>query len=134
MDKASTTSYRFYKKERLKSHTIIARLFEKGQSFGRYPLRLVWLEMARDEKAQVQVAFSVPKKKFKSAVDRNRIKRQLREAWRLNKHLLYGKIKMRDSSYVFMIIYVAKEKVSYREIEKNAQRMIQKFVEVSAVG
>ncbi|MEM9846453.1 MAG: ribonuclease P protein component [Bacteroidota bacterium] len=136
MNLTDKTSYRFRKKERLKSSRTISQLFQEGRSFGRYPLRLVWLSMDKEavDIAPVQIAFSVPKKKFKSAVDRNRIKRQMREAWRLNKHLLYEQIASRSFTYVFMIIYVGKQQVPYAEIAQQTQQIIQKFVKVSLDG
>ena len=132
MEKVIPHSFQVHKKERLKSASIISQLFEKGQSFSRYPLRLVWMEQKQaNDSFPVQVAFSVSKRKFKLAVDRNRIKRQMREAWRLNKHLLYEKVDNGGVNYALMIIYVAKEKAPYAEVEKNMQKMIRKFIQLS---
>ncbi|MEN0051813.1 MAG: ribonuclease P protein component [Bacteroidota bacterium] len=122
----------FSKNERLKSTKTIEQLFRKGNSFAKYPLRLVWLEQENKVDAPVQITFSVPKKKFKKAVDRNRIKRQIREAWRLNKHELLEQIP--SKSYAFMLIYTAKEPFIYADIEKSMKKIIHKFVKVSANG
>ncbi|MEM8524163.1 MAG: ribonuclease P protein component [Bacteroidota bacterium] len=124
--------YTFSKSERLKSTKTIEQLFKKGNSFAKYPLRLVWLKQEGELDAQVQVTFSVPKKKFKKAVDRNRIKRQMREVWRLNKHQLYEQLP--KQSFAFMFIYTAKEPFPYLELEKSMKKIIHKFVKMSANG
>ncbi len=82
--------FTFKRAERLKSRKVIEQLFKQGQSFAQYPLRIVWVEMAEPRSEfPAQFALSVSKKKFKRAVDRNRIRRLVREAYRLNKHVLY---------------------------------------------
>ena len=85
----------FSKKERIVSTRLIEMLFGKGdsQSLSAYPLRAVFLQTARHEdSAPVQILISVPKKRFKHAVDRNRVKRQIREAYRQHKQILDGTI------------------------------------------
>jgi ribonuclease P protein component len=78
--------YSFPSQERLKHRKKIESLFQSGKSFSQYPLRVVYSISSATEDitlGNIQIAFSVPKKKFKSAVDRNRIKRLMREAYRL---------------------------------------------------
>ncbi|MEO1260542.1 MAG: ribonuclease P protein component [Bacteroidota bacterium] len=123
------TTFTFKKKERLKSRKVIERLFSDGQSFGAYPLRLVFLKMEEPAgDSPVQFTVSVPKRNFKSAVARNRIKRKVREAWRLNKHWLYKKLSKRKVQYAFMVIYSGKEDLSYSEIERAMKNMNMRFV------
>ena len=120
---------KFIRTERLKSRKIIESLFKKGASFGQYPLRLVYLPLPEQEESPpVKIAISVPKRKFAKAVDRNRIKRQIREAWRLNKGIMYKKLPPQSPSFAFMIIYVAKEPLSYQEIEQATKSMMFRFV------
>ena len=123
------TSYTFTKEERLKSRKVINLLFKKGQSFGQYPLRLVWLEMEEPlSSAPVQFTVSVPKRRFRKAVARNRIKRQIRAAYRLNKHRLYSLLKEKEAGpLAFMVIYTGKEELPYQQIEKAMQQMIRRF-------
>ena len=86
-----TTAPTFSKEERIVSNMLIETLFEKSnsQSLTAYPLRAVFLKTEhREGCAPVQLLISVPKKRFKHAVDRNRVKRQIREAYRKNKALL----------------------------------------------
>ena len=70
------------KKERLKSQKLIGRLFEEGISIKIFPFRLIYIVT---EKPLLQSSFSVPKRNFKKAVDRNRIKRLIKEAYRLER-------------------------------------------------
>lgn len=103
-------------------------MFKEGQSFGQYPLRFVWLPMEADQAAfSAQFTVSVPKKKFKKAVDRNRLRRQIREAYRLNKHLLYHNLENSDKVYALMVIYVAKDGLEYNEIEVNMNRGLRRL-------
>ena len=100
-------------------------MFREGKSFGQYPLRLIWVvEEARKSPFPVQMAVSVPKRRFKKAVDRNRIKRLVREAYRLHKHLLYGKLEAGETQIAWMILFTGKEMPTYREIEKAVRQII----------
>ena len=123
------TDFTFKKAERLKSLKVIGGLFKGGQSFGVYPLRLFWSSHPplADGAAPVQFTVSVAKKNFKSAVARNRIKRKVREAWRLNKHRLYRKLEGNPQQYACMVLYVAKEDLPSAQIEKTMQTMIHLF-------
>ena len=82
--------YSYSKKEKLKSKKTIELLFKEGDSVSDFPLRLVWLETSFDDGSQIKTAVSVSKKHFKTAVDRNRVKRLMREAYRLNKHIYFN--------------------------------------------
>ena len=83
-------SHTFSKAERLCSKKLIERLFGgEGKSFPAFPLRVVYMPLTEEEMAaDVSILVSVPKKRFKRAVKRNRVKRQVREAYRRNKHIL----------------------------------------------
>ncbi len=123
-------SYTFKKAERLKSKKVIDSLFQEGQSFGAYPLRIVWVRTEGND-SPVQCAVSVSKRRFPKAVDRNRIKRQLREAWRLNKHHLYQELET-EEQYAIMLLFTGKEHAPQHEIEQSVQRIIKKFLRKTA--
>lgn len=104
-------------------------MFSKGQSFGQYPLRVVYMPMEeRRSEFPAQLTVSVPRKKFPRAVDRNHIRRRVREAWRLNKHRLYRALENREQQYALLIIYVAREALPYPEIEGAVRQMIRRLV------
>jgi len=121
--------FKFQKEEKLKHRKEIDRLFEEGRSFHQYPIRWVWVPASEtiESPFPVQVSISVSKRKFKLAVDRNRIKRLIREAWRLNKHQLYEKVE-NGERYSIMLIYTAKEEVSVRYIENKLRKGMKIFL------
>lgn len=82
-------NFTFKKAERLCSKKTIEALFAGGhKSVSVYPIRAVFMPVSKEAADHTQLLISVSKRHFKHAVDRNRVKRQLREAYRLNKHLL----------------------------------------------
>ena len=105
-------------------------MFKEGKSFGQYPLRLIWVELEDPAEFPVQFTVSVPKKKFPRAVQRNQLKRKVREAYRLHKHRLYQQLKEDERYYGWMLLYVAKEAVPYAEIEQSMRRIIPRFVKM----
>lgn len=93
-----------------------------------YPLRLVWVEIDPPlNTSPVQFSLSVPKRKFPKAVDRNRLRRLVRESYRLNKFKLYQSLEDIDKQYGFMVLYVAKEELSFSEVNTAMKRMLKKF-------
>ncbi len=112
------SSYTFSKEERLCSKRLIALLFSKGSSFNLYPLRFVFYTPPGEPlSGSTQVLISVSKRYFKRATDRNRLKRQIREAYRLNKHLLLSD--QAQAPRLLAILYTGKEKKSYDTIQKK---------------
>jgi len=115
----------FGKQEKLKSRKLIGKLFEEGKSVKKFPIRLIYLQTEHTSDFPMQASFSVPKRNFKKAVDRNRIKRLLREAYRLEKQVLYNSIK---TPYVFMITFIGKKEPTYLELKQKIQETLALFI------
>ena len=118
--------YTFTKEERLCNKKLIDGLFRNGSSFLVYPFKVSWLISEIEQPYPAQVLFSVPKKRFKSAVDRNLLKRRMREAYRLNKtQFLYLPLTEKDRKIVFSVGYIGKEIADYSLIEKKMLKLLQ---------
>ena len=124
------SDFSFQRGERLKSRKEIERLFAAGsQAMMQYPLRLVWRPLEQQRSAfPVQFTVSVSKRKFKRAVDRNRVKRLIREAYRLRKHELYAGLPEDNPQLGWMVIFIGKEIPEYRHVEKAMRKLIAKFL------
>ena len=115
----STRRYTFPKEEHLCRKKLIDELFGKqGSSFGVYPLRIVWVASPAPTAAAPQVLISVSKRTFKRAVDRNRLKRLIREAYRLNKYRLLEQPSGHQVA-LLGIIFTGKEKSPLALVEKR---------------
>ena len=112
--------YSFKKEERLCNVKLIEKLFTSGSSFLVYPFRIVWLSELADSVHPVQVLISVPKKRFKRAVDRNLIKRRIREVYRLHKsEYLLPFLNENSSGLILGITYVGNEIGEYAFLDKK---------------
>ena len=114
------------KAERLNSKKLIDKLFIEGESILQYPLKMVFLKTEPTVDYPAQTAFTVSKKLFKRAVHRNRIKRLLREAYRLNKNTLYNALK--TEQLAVFIIYIGKELPEYAQIEHATSKGLKKVL------
>jgi len=108
----------FGKEERLCSDKDIEALYKTGTSFLQHPI--VFYFLTKPEAKNTQVLVSVSKKKFKKAVDRNLVKRRLREAYRLNKTLL-------NTTYHVALVYVAGSILPYADVEKAIKAGLEKI-------
>lgn len=119
-------SLKYGKKDKLKSKKTIECLFNEGRSITVYPLRLVYLETEFKDSSILKTGVSVSKKHHKTAVSRNRIKRLLREAYRLNKQKFFNNS---STSYAFMILYLRKEGTNSADINSAMKMLFQKFLD-----
>lgn len=121
------TSLRLYKKEKLCSNTAIDLLFFDKESMAAiaYPLRAVWrLNLSRSRGAQMQFLISVPKKRLRHAVDRVKMRRRIREAYRLN-HQEFAADE--NSNIDIAFIYVADKLIPYHIIERSMRKLLSKI-------
>jgi len=117
--------YTFKKEERLCNKKLIDTLFHNGSSFLCYPFKASWLFVDGPQQFPVQVLLSVSKKRFKRAVDRNLIKRRMREAYRLNKQQhLYDLLDSNEKKIVLSLGYIGKEIVASDFMEKKMLRLL----------
>ena len=127
---SASTRNTFKKSERLCSRLLMDRLFQgDNKSVSAYPLRAVFLPVSTDEQKGVSVLISVPKKRFHDAVDRNRVKRQIREAYRKQKHTFIEKMEEREQGLLIAFIYVSAQIESTTYIEKRLARLLEKINE-----
>ncbi len=110
----------FKKEERLCNIQLIEKLYHNGSSFLVYPFRIIWLSSETNSEFPVQVLISVPKKKFKRAVDRNLLKRRIREIYRIHKsENLFPFLNERSEKIVLGINYIGNEIAEYPSLEKK---------------
>jgi ribonuclease P protein component len=124
--------------ERLKREKIIKTLFGgKAPSVAAYPIRAVFTldaTLYTGDGVPCQVAFSVPKKNFKRAHDRNRYKRLMREVYRLNKPKWYAFLKENNLKCALMLLFTAKDEQNFATMNIKMQKLIQKLCDNIKAG
>ena len=121
----------FSKKERIVSQKLIEQLFSKGNSHSTsaFPLRSVYMEKEREEGEEpVLVLVSVSKRHFKRAVKRNRVKRQIREAYRHHKAILTEKV-AEGKQLAVVFIWLADELYESAQVERSVKHLLEKVAE-----
>jgi len=118
--------YTFPKSERLHSKKLIQELFDKGSSFYLYPFKVIYLKS--DDIPNSQMLVSVSKRKFKSAVTRNALKRRVKEAYRLNKSSLF-EANLQTGNLLIAYIYTGNEVSNYQLIEKKLKKSIPRLID-----
>ncbi len=117
--------YTFKKEERLCNKKLLEKLFRSGSSFLCYPFRVSWLQADAVLPATVQVVFAVSKKRYRRAVDRNLIKRRMRETYRLHKQeLLYAPLQEQNQQLIFSINYIGKEITDFKFMDKKMIKLL----------
>ena len=119
-------TYSYNKTEKLKSRKVLAELFTNGKSFSAFPLKVFYV--VTDGAHSVKAGVGVSARNFKKAVDRNRIKRLIREAWRLEKNILQEKLKGKNIQLSVFFIYTAKELTDFKTINEKVKMVLNKLI------
>ena len=120
----------FYKKEdKLKSRKAIEELFAKGKNFSNFPLKVIWVP--HNQMAVLQAGVGVSSRNFKKAVDRNRIKRLMREAYRLQKNMLNESLEKKQQKMSVFFLYLGKELPEYDLIYEKMGNSIKRLIKLS---
>ena len=119
-------SQSFHKTERLKSKIIFDELIASGSSVKKYPFILVWKKLNVDQSYPIKIAFSVSKKRFPLAVERNEIKRKIREVYRLKKSGIYANL---NNNYAVLLIYTPKKKIKRDFLNNKLTLIFEYFID-----
>ena len=122
--------YTFKKGDKLKSRKAIEQLFKEGRSFSNFPFRILW-KFAETTATPLQTGFAVSSKHFKKAVDRNRIKRLMREAYRLQKNDLHNQLKQQQKQLAVFFIYVGNEMPEYNFIFEKTNHVLTRLIKIT---
>ena len=122
-------NFKYSKKDKLKSKKFIEQLFTEGKAITAYPLKLIYLKTEFEDESILKTGVSVSKRLHKTAIARNRIKRLLREAYRLNKPLYFNNS---SASYTFMILYLSKDGTTFDNVNTSMRLLFKKFIDKTA--
>lgn len=122
----------FNKQEKLKSRKLIEQLFSGGKAVSAHPLRLIYFTPEQPMETPVQVGVSTSTRNFKKAVDRNRIKRLLREAYRLNKSELLIYAATNNLQLAAFIIYTDKVLPDFKTVNEKMQLILSKLIKATS--
>lgn len=127
-----TATFGLKKEERIYKRDEIKALFSSSHSFSVFPFKVLHLEVTTELQENLKFGVSIPKRLFKRAVDRNFLKRRVREAYRLHRNELKSKLVEKDKKLHFMVIYIAKEQLEYDFIEKKIILTLQRLQSIYA--
>ncbi|MFC2175675.1 ribonuclease P protein component [Bacteroidota bacterium] len=122
-------NYSFGKKETLCSKLVIDKLFKNGKSIKVFPLRVVYLELEKSEET-AKVLISVPKKRFNKAVSRNRLRRLIRETYRLNKLEVCEHWNAQGKYFALAFVYIGNEIADFRQMDNCMKQILLKLKSV----
>lgn len=115
-------------REKLKSRTLLKDLFGQGRSLSVYPIKAWWLELPAGSKPLL-TGVGVSARNFRKAVDRNRIKRLLREAYRLQKQGLTESLQANKKSIAVFFLYIGRDLPAYEQVRTAMAATLQKITE-----
>ena len=122
--------YTYTKEEKLKSRKTIEQLFKTGRSFSNFPFRVLW-QVTESSAVPLQAGFAVSSRHFKKAVDRNRIKRLMREAYRLQKNELQQQLQQQQKKIAVFFIYVGNELPAYDFMFERTGHVLARLIKIT---
>ncbi|MFZ1528549.1 MAG: ribonuclease P protein component [Ferruginibacter sp.] len=125
----TSTRYFYRRANKLKSRKTIERLFKEGKNFSNFPFRVYWLP--GDPGSILQAGVGVPARHFKKAVERNRIKRLMREAWRLQKNPLEQMLAQQEKSLCVFILYSGTDLPGYDTIFEKTTHVLNRLIKLA---
>ncbi len=131
MEAASPRRQTFRKLERLAGRKALGDLIHRGKIIHEPPFRITWLKMPLPASYPIQIAFSVPKRNFKKAVDRNRMKRLMREVYRKNKDELYSLLDDSPQTISILLHYTGKTILTYPLATEKIKLILHRFAKDS---
>ena len=121
-------------KEHLKSKSVIDRLYAEGASVTSYPLRAVFLEQSADkQESTAAILISVAKRRFRHAVDRNLMKRRIREAYRTEKHQFVESLENNNLKMAVAILYIDTKKSSTLFLRKKMGKLLSSILSKAGI-
>ncbi|MCR1025802.1 ribonuclease P protein component [Cellulophaga baltica] len=116
--------FSYSRAEKLKSKKLFEKMFAEGKSVANFPLRVIYVKADFKDNVPIKAGVTVSKRNFKSAVKRNRIKRLLREAYRLNKSMVSNNS---TDKYALLILYLGKEMPESKAVHQKMEVLLDKF-------
>ena len=118
----------FRKHERLTGPKVFAELMKTGKAVNNAPFRLIGRVMPLNTPAPAQIAFAVPKRHLPRAVDRNRVRRLMREAYRLDKPALFEQITARGVQIAWLLVFQSGTPVTFAETREKIDRLFARWL------
>lgn len=116
-------------KEHLKSKKTIEKLYAEGASVTAFPLRAVFIEQGQEEQEPVAaILISVAKKRFRHAVDRNLVKRRIREAYRTSKHPFIEALENKGKKMAVAVLYIDTRHNSTSFIRRKMEKLLEGII------
>lgn len=103
---------------------MMEQLFSSGRHFSSAPLKIIWLQAPAELPFPASVMFVVPKKSFKKAHDRNKLRRRMKEAYRLNKPAFYSSLTESKTQLVLALLYTSRKPEPYTVIENACKKLM----------
>ncbi len=122
------SSFAFPKSEKLTSLKLFEKLFEDGNSINKFPFKLLWIKVIPENNILVKVGFTVSSRRIKSAVKRNRMKRLMRESYRLNKSGLIEYCTQKQIGLALVLMYNGNDLTSYSETKEKIILLLQRLI------